>query len=363
MVTSLAAGGAAHHVRLLARSLPYDCEVVSLTGAGPVAAAIRAGGTTVHDLRSGDGGPVPAAVRLRRLIRHGRFDLVHTHLHRACVTGRIAARLAGVRPVVATEHSLRDGVVEGRRMSAADRAWYLAGERLGRHTIAASPAIADGLRAWGVPASRISVVPPAIDAGEFRFDPGLRAATRARLGIPPHVPVVGAVGRLEPDRRFDRLVRAVAEAPGATLLLVGDGSGRAALQRLAEIEGVAGRVVFAGAVGHAREMLCAMDVFASPTARETSGLVVLEALAAGLPTLYAACPPLDGTASVRGAVPGARRLSPLDPESLPRALRAELLVVQERRRARLAARSAGGRYDVAQLADAVGEVYERVLRR
>ena len=59
-----------------------------------------------------------ALPRLVRLIRAGRYDLVHTHLYRACVYGRIAARLAGVRHIVATEHSLGERCIEGRRCTA-----------------------------------------------------------------------------------------------------------------------------------------------------------------------------------------------------------------------------------------------------
>jgi len=148
--------------------------------------------------------------------------------------------------------------------------------------------------------------------------------------------------------------------PGAVLLLVGDGPSRAALERLATIEGVADRVRFVGSVGHPREMLCAMDVFASP-ARETFGLVVLEAIAAGLPALYATCPPLQELADARAAVEGCRRLTPHDPESLPRALRAEVLCVGERHGARLPARSAGGRYD--RRGQPVGQLYERITAK
>jgi hypothetical protein len=104
-------------------------------------------------------------------------------------------------------------------------------------------------------------------------------------------------------------------------------------------------------------MLCAMDVFASPD-RLTFGLVVLEALAAGLPALYATCVPLEDR-----PVDGARRLSPHDRESLPRALRAEVLSLAGRHGARLPPRTAGPRYDAGHLATAVGEVYDRIARR
>ncbi|MEU4216127.1 glycosyltransferase [Actinoplanes sp. NPDC026623] len=347
IISTLAEGGAEHQLRLLVSRLPQDCEVVTLSRPGAVAAAMRADGTTVHEVITTRDHDLSAVIKLRRLIRLGRFDVVHTHLYRACLQGRFAARLAGVRHVVATEYHLSD--------DGGARALYLIGERFGRLTIAASEPIADRLRADGVPDARITVIPKAIDAAEFRYDPALRAAARKRLGIGPEVRVIGGVGRLEPGKRFDRLIRAVGEVPEAILLLVGDGSARPALERLAAIEGVADRVTFAGAVGHAREMLCAMDVFASPSDEDTFGLVVLEALACGLPALYAVCPPLR-----ERAVEGAERLSPHDPESLPRKLRTELLCFEERHGDRLPARSTGDRYDAAALADSVGQLYERM---
>ena len=349
VISAQAESGPEHQLRLLVRRLPHESEVVTLSRPGAVADALRAGGTTVHELDFGNKPGFASVVRLRRLIRRGHYDLVHTHVHRACVPGRFAARLAGVPRVVATEHDLTGKA--GR--------FYLAGERLSRVTIAATPSIADRLRGWGVPDERIAVIPKAVAPDEFRFDPALRAAARARLGIPPGAAVVGSVGRLVPGERFDRLIRAVGEVPGATLLLVGDGPARDALERLAAIEGIADRVVFAGAVGHARAMLCAMDVFASPCER-TYGLVVLEALAAGLPALYARCEPLDAPAA---SIDGVKRLTPHDRESLPRALRVELLCCQERGFRRLPARSAGARYDADHLADEVGRVYEQAGRR
>ncbi|WP_328477865.1 glycosyltransferase [Actinoplanes sp. NBC_00393] len=358
VISTLGPGGAGHQLRLLVRRLPHESEVVTL---GPPAAVLDMEGTRVHHLHTrGDHDPA-AVTRLRRLMRSGRYDVVHTHLYRACVQGRIAARLAGVPHVVATEHHLGAESIEGRRISRGVRALYLAGERFGQVTIAASPAIAGRLRSWGVPDTRITVIPKAIDAREYRFDAGLRDAARGRLGIAPGVPVIGGVGRLEPDKRFDLLVRALAEVPEATLVLVGDGSARSTLERLADIEGVADRVRFVGAVEHVREMLCAMDVFASP-GQETFGLATLEAIAAGLPALYASCGPLEERVAARTPVRGTHRLS-RDRESLPRALRAELLCLAERGGERLSARSTGIRYDADHLAASVGRLYERIADR
>lgn len=306
IITGLNAGGAEHQLRLLLRGLgpTVECEVVTLTNPGPVADAIRADGTPVHVLGMRGNHDVTALPRLARLIRAGRFDVVHTHLYRACVYGRIAARLAGVRHIVATEHSLGDGHIEGRRATAAVRALYLAAERIAAGpTLAVSQAVEQRLVAWGVDPARIRLVPNGIDAAELAFDPVLRERFRTRHGIAPGARVVGGLGRLEPTKRFDVLIEAVRALPGVTLLLVGDGSARPQL----EAQATGTPVIFAGATGHAREALCAMDVLAAPSEQETFNLAVLEGLANGLPVLYTTCPPLDGPV---GPVAGATRLPP-----------------------------------------------------
>jgi glycosyltransferase involved in cell wall biosynthesis len=353
VITGLGVGGAEHQLRLLLRHLPHDREVVTLTNPGAVADAIRFDGTPVHHLGMRGNRDLAAVPRLARLIRTGRFDLVHTHLYRACVYGRIAARLAGVRAVVATEHSLGDGLIEGRPTSAGVRALYLTTEKLGRATIAVSGTVRDRLCEWGVRPGRIHVVPNGIDPAEFRFDPELRWQTRTRLGIPASARVVGGLGRLAPTKRFDLLIRAMTGVPGATLLLVGDGPARADLEALVGDLRLGDRVIFAGGTDHARDMLCAMDVLAAPSEQETFGMAVLEALAAGLPALYTTCPPLEELGP--GAAPHARRL-PADASAFAEALRAALADGADR----TAVAPAVAHYDIARLAGRVGQIYDRV---
>lgn len=139
IITGLGVGGAEQQLRLLLRHLPLDCDVVTLTNPGTVAAGLAADGVRVLDLGMAGNRDLGALPRLVRVIRSGGYQLVHTHLYRACLYGRIAARLAGVRAVVATEHSLGDSQMEGRPLNAGVRALYLAGERLGRTTVAVSP--------------------------------------------------------------------------------------------------------------------------------------------------------------------------------------------------------------------------------
>jgi glycosyltransferase involved in cell wall biosynthesis len=365
VITGLGVGGAEHQLRLLLRRLPHECEVVTLTNPGPVADAIRADGTPVHVLGMRGNRDLTAVPRLARLMRAGCFDVVHTHLYRAGVYGRVAARLAGVPHVVATEHSLGDGLIEGRPTTRAVRALYLATERLGDTTIAVSGAVAGRLRAWGVGRDRIEVVPNGIDAAELAYDPALRAATRTRLGIPASARVVGTVGRLVPTKRTDVLVRALTGVPDATLLVVGDGPERAALERLTRESGLSSRVVFAGSSPYPRDLLCAMDVFAAPSTQETFGMAVLEALANGLPALYLTCPPLEELSP--DAAPHARRLPPTPPGrpaelSFVDGLCTELARLDARGGARLPVPPAVAHYDIARLADVVGQVYEYVAR-
>ncbi|WP_432170658.1 glycosyltransferase [Streptomyces sp. 1222.5] len=303
IITGLGVGGAEQQLRLLLRHLPVRCDVVTLTNPGPVAVGLAADGVRVVDLGMTGNRDLAALPRLARIVRRGRYDLVHTHLYRACLYGRIAARLAGVRAVVATEHSLGDSQMEGRPLTAGVRGLYLLGERLGRSTVAVSPTVAERLGRWGVPGPRIAVVPNGIDRARFAFDPAARRRVRDELGLGADAFVVGGIGRLAPGKRFDVLIHALAGLPAdCRLLLVGGGPEEGALRQAARAAGVADRVLFAGerpylpdgSPGPALPALAsAMDVLASPSPEEAFGLAAVEALAAGLPVRYTSCPALQ----------------------------------------------------------------------
>lgn len=294
VITGLDAGGAEQWLRLLLRHSEAQADVLALTNAGVLAEAIRGDGVQVTDLGMRGNRDVTAIPRLVAHIRRGRYDLVHTHLYRAQLYGAVAARLAGVRRVVSTEHSLNDTLIEGRPTDRPGvRALYLLGARLTSRVVAVSEPVARRLVAWGVPKARVEVVPVGIETGEFAFDAAARAAVRAELGIPAGAVVVGGVGRMVEPKRFDVLLRAVAALPQVTALLVGEGPARAGLESLAAELGVTARVRFAGRRVDVPRVLSAMDVFASPSPEETFGVAILEAMASGLPVVFAAAPALD----------------------------------------------------------------------
>lgn len=327
VITGLGAGGAEQQLRLLLRHLPVESDVVTLTNPGAVADGLTADGVRVTHLAMGGNRDLGALPRLTAIVRRGRYDLVHTHLYRACLYGRVAARLAGVRAVVATEHSLGDSQMEGRPLTAGVRALYLLGERLGRATVAVSPTVAGRLVRWGVPEQRVAVVPNGIDLAAFAFDPAARHRTRTLLGLERDAFVIGGIGRLVPGKRFDVLIDALARLPSdCRLLLVGDGPQESALRLAARRAGVGERVVFAGERPYLADrssgpdlpaLASAMDVLAAPSTEEAFGLAVVEALAAGLPVRYASCPALEDLPP--GTAPDAVRI-PCDAGAFARAL-------------------------------------------
>jgi glycosyltransferase involved in cell wall biosynthesis len=355
VITGLGIGGAEQQLRLLLRHLPAECEVATLSNPGAVADGLRADEVPVMNLGMHGNRDVSVLPRLAWLIRTGRYDVVHTHLYRACVYGRVAARLAGVRTVVATEHSLGETQIEGRPLTFATRALYRATERLGSGTLAVSETVARRLGGWGVRPGRVHLAPNGIDPEAFAFSAAARATARAHLGIPQDAYVVGGVGRQVPGKHFDALIRAVTASRDAHLLLVGDGPERTPLLRIVHQVGAGGRVRFAGSHEHTAphepgvpELLSAMDLFVSPSPEESFGLAVVEALAAGLPVLYVACPALEDLPPEDA--PGARRVAG---DELAAAIRQELLAGPRR----MPVPAAVDHYHIARTAEAVMALY------
>ncbi|HSK91682.1 MAG TPA: glycosyltransferase [Euzebyales bacterium] len=361
VITGLHAGGAEQQLAALLEHTRHDADVVTMYAPGMIARRLRAGGVTVHDLDRPHQLDPRAVTDLIRLIRRGRYDVVHTHLYRACLYGRTAARIAGVDVIVATEHSLGDTQIEGRPTTAPVRALYLASERLGDHTIAVSPAARRRLVAWGVPDRRISVIPNGVDVARYGFDPAARRRERTALGIADGDVVIGTVGRLHPIKRHDLLITAAADlvrGGDAHLVIAGRGDLEDDLRAQVARLGLTGRVHLVGERGDVPALLSAFDVYAAPSAEETFGLSVIEALCAGLPAVVGACPAIDDL-----TLPGVRRCDDAD------SLRAALTAFHQRIRrdgpaSRGPAAEVVARMDIVRVADNVDNLYQDVgIRR
>jgi glycosyltransferase involved in cell wall biosynthesis len=150
---------------------------------------------------------------------------------------------------------------------------------------------AEYYRGMGVSANRIHLVPYAVDNERFiAGPPDERGAVRRQLGIGEDEVVILFASKLTPRKRAEDLLRACAslESRGlrATLLMVGSGESKEDLESLARRLGLA-RVIFAGFVNQASlaGILRSVDVFVLPSESEPWGLIVNEAMCAGLPVI------------------------------------------------------------------------------
>jgi glycosyltransferase involved in cell wall biosynthesis len=225
-------------------------------------------------------------LRERRLVadlcRHLRPSIVHTHNFRSDVLGGSAARRLGL-PTVTTVH----GFIGGDW-----KMWIY--ERLQRRAfrsfsavVAVSRPLGEELIAGGVSRERVHVVPNAYDASQPRTP---RVEARRRLGIPADAFRIGWIGRLRAEKAPDIMVEALAAAGDRelTLSMVGDGEQLGALQSLAARLAVADRITWHGAVAGAGTLAEAFDVIALTSRTEGTPIVLLEAMAAGVPVVTTA---------------------------------------------------------------------------
>ncbi len=250
----------------------------------PVALAVLDDGRTRWDrLRAQyDGGqvlllPVPmrgpfdlaGAVRLARLARAIDARVLHAHEYKSDVVARLAAPVARL-PWVSTLHGVYRGDRLPRLYGLMDD-WALShAQRVFTVSAAERPE-----PAW-VP--RVEVVPNVVQVPPA---PPLRSVDHPRRLI--------AVGRLEPQKGLDVLLRALAAArrrvPELSLTIVGDGSRRPALEALGRELGLGGAVAFTGWVPRVEGALDQADLLVMPSRWESQGRVALEAMARGLPVI------------------------------------------------------------------------------
>ncbi len=223
--------------------------------------------------------------KLRSLVRERGIDIVHAHDYK---TDLLTYFLARAEPIIAlstvhgwTGHSSRERYL----YYPADKRVLARFPRL----IAVSSEIRSELVRYGAPADRVTVVLNGIDHRRFVRNPALRAGIRRELGAADNQLLIGAVGRLEPQKRFDLLMQAFAQLratrPDLRLVISGEGSSRPALEALLKQLGLENVCRLTGHRTDVAALHSAFDLFVQSSDYEGTPNAVLEAMALGTPTV------------------------------------------------------------------------------
>jgi len=223
--------------------------------------------------------------KLRQLVRERRIDIVHAHDYK---TDLLAWLLAKCEPVIAlstvhgwTGHSWRERVVyyplDKRILSSFPKLIAVSGE------------IRKNLIQHGAPAARVTTVLNGIDPQRFRRDRSRESSIRRQLGLRPDDVVIGSVGRLEPQKRFDLLVAAAAELratlPSLKVVIVGEGSLRDTLSKQIDALNLGDVCLLLGHRTDIIDLHHAFDMFVQASDYEGTPNAVLEAMALETPVV------------------------------------------------------------------------------
>lgn len=288
VVPSLNLGGMEQVVIQLSRSIDrdrFDVRVLCLRSEGPFAEELREAGIPVRLLaRPRGGGPDYFAFsRLRAVLREERIEVMHTHNTEAMLTAGLAGALARVPTMVHTDHA----------REFPDKLRYMVAEHLVSHAyyrvVGVSTHTTTALeRHEKIPRRKLVTIPNGVDP-----TPYTRAAepleVKRALGIAGRGPVLGIAAKLRPEKRIEDLIEALSYLrlyfPEIVLLIAGVGGEEEKLRRTAAEHGVADSVHFLGMRRDIPDILHALDLMVLPSSREGTPMILLEALAAGVPVV------------------------------------------------------------------------------
>ncbi|MBY0395977.1 MAG: glycosyltransferase [Thermoleophilia bacterium] len=362
-------GGAEEQVIRLAcgfQDRGWTPRIVSLLPPTPMPPGFEARGIGVEHLGMRKAIPDPRGVlRLARVVRAFRPDVVHSHMVHANLLARAVRMVAPFPVLVCTHHN--------QTMAGVTRDWGRLFEVAHRLTDGAadfSTAISRSatdyyIRCRAVPASKMAFLPNGIEIGKYRPDPEARDRLRRELGVEDRF-VWLAVGRLEAQKAYPTLLKAVAglgdDPRGRVVLICGRGSLRDDLEALASGLGLGDRVRFLGLRSDIPAVMSAADAFALSSDLEGLPLVLLQASAAALPIVAT---DVGGNAEVVGDGETGFVVPPGDPAAFGAAMARMEALPDERRRAlgRLGQARVNDLYDEGRVVDRWEELFARLLGR
>lgn len=314
-------GGEVAQVALLKGLVRRGHEVVLHCNHESVAAEAKAMGLQVEISYLGGDAAIHHAWRFARKLRRYRPDVLLLGFYKKNFLAAGAGRLARVPRIVAR--------IELQRSPPSAKYRFVF-----NHFVDAIVTVADSVRRVyleaGYPPERVFTI---YNAFEFARPSRSAQEVRRSLSLPERALVVGAVGRLVEQKRFDRLLRAVAYLPDHVhCLIAGEGVEREDLETLASELGIKERVRFLGWRRDVRDLMEVFDLLALVSDYEGLAIVMTEALAAGVPVISTPVSGVEETlrSLTGGIAPGI--IVPYDAESIADAIE-DLLSDPERRRA------------------------------
>lgn len=267
---------------------------------------------SLHVADPGGPGPMLWPRALTRQIARIAPDVVHTHSG-VWYKASLAARRAGVRRIVHTEHG------RGKPDPVINRIIDGLAARRTDVVVAVSEALAHELPAtlW-IGRDRVALIRNGIDTAAYRPRPD-GGEIRGELGLATNVPVIGSIGRLNPIKGYDVMIEAFATlrdmnpSTDAVLVLAGEGTQRAALAALVEARRLTGRVHFLGWRDDVHALQSTFQLFTMSSHSEGTSISLLEAMSAGVPPVVT---DVGGNASVLGPSLTNCLVAPNDPVAL-----------------------------------------------
>lgn len=280
VVLSLQPGGLENGVVNVVNGLPSDrfrSSVCCLKRAGEFASRITSG-ASIYEMGWKGGNDLRMPLRLARLFRETRPDIVHTRNVESFYYGFLGAKLAGIDCVIHSEHgrAFDDRPIRfwiQRLFSARTQAIFTVSGQLKRDLVAYTR----------IPEKNVRVLHNGVDIERFRSG-GSRPA-RSEFGIREGDVVIGSVGRLVAVKNYPLLLKAVAALgrSDVSVVLVGGGPEEEGLRALAVSLGIRDRVHLLGHRDDVTSLLGLMDIFVLPSTNEGMSNTLLEAMATGLP--------------------------------------------------------------------------------
>jgi glycosyltransferase involved in cell wall biosynthesis len=288
---SVAIGGMEKHAAMIAHDL--DAHVAEVYAICPEWAEIdpwaeqfcglvHASARITPDRRYGQVRQLRETARMWRQLRDWRIDVMHMHLtsYHGGTWALLAARLAGVKTVLCTEHLPPEQPLSRVARTMRDR---FTRDLDGVVCVSEVNRKARAAHIY-TPDDKTTVVNNGIDVSGFTPSSAAETAElRQRLGIPADAPVVGTVVRFVEEKGLPYLMaampRVLERVPNARLLMVGDGPLRADLERQAQEFGYSDRVIITGFQEDPRPFLSLIDAFVLPVPFGSASIGLLEAMA------------------------------------------------------------------------------------